>query len=115
MSIERDLGDFSAGRRQRRKLLGFAVTTTDGTSTAVISAATMNALGFSRIRDVHMYVTGDDAYLGFGRAATTTAGEDIVIVFQNKFMDETDINYTSLNVIRSSTTNVTLRGYAVIE
>jgi len=96
------------------KVIGFSVTTSDGTSTSVVSAATIAGVGAKVIRDIYLKLTGDDAYLGLGKAASTTPGEDVIPIFKDTIFHKENLRYTSLNVIRASSTNVTVKGFVVV-
>jgi len=58
----------------KARTFSFSVTTTDGTSTNVVTAAQVAAEGFATIRDIHLKCTGDKCFLGLGKAASTTHG-----------------------------------------
>ena len=108
------------GAVNKKIMIGFLVTTTDGTSTAVINAAALVAAGATNIRDIHLKCTGDKAYLGFDKdAEVLSAGaanvvKDVVPVFINGFFNKSNCGYSILNVIRAVTTNVTVEGYVVV-
>ena len=99
-------------------VIGFSTTTTDGTSTEVVTAATIATVGAKTIREISLKLTGDDAYLGFGKTATKTPGHDIAIIFDNDdygFFSLENCAYESLNVIRASSTDITVEGFVVVK
>ncbi len=99
-------------------IIGFNISTNSGASTAVVTSAQIAAAGASMIRDIHLKLTGDDAFLGLGKTASTiTSGntaQDIVPIFQGAFFSKENVKYNSLNVIRAGSTDVTIKGYVVV-
>ena len=94
--------------------IGFSVTTSDATSTAVITAAQVAAAGATTIREIYYKLTLDDAFFGLGITATKVVGLDIVPIIQDDIDRIKYCKYTSLNVIRSASTNVNVTGYVVV-
>lgn len=92
----------------------FTVTTSDATSTAVVTAATIASMGYTTIHEIHVWITGDKAFLGLGKDASTTHGSDIIPIRVNTYFDKDNLKYDSLNVIRSGSTNVTIEGWVGI-
>lgn len=99
----------------KKTVIGFDVTTTNNTSTAIVSSSTIASAGGKTITDIHIYVLGADGYLGLGKTATTTVGADIVPVFAGTPFTQENCGYESLNVIREEDGgNVRVVGYVVI-
>jgi hypothetical protein len=97
----------------KKIVIGFSVTTSDATSTDVVTAATIATAGAKTITDIHMIVKNADGYLGLGKAATTTPGEDIIPVFSGLPFDLMNCGYESLTVIRDGA-DVTVEGFVVV-
>ena len=99
-------------------IIGFNISTTDATSTPVITAAQITSAGASRIRDIHLKCTSADGWLGLGEAAVKiTSGitdTDIVPIFKDGYFNKSNVKYSLLNVIRDASTNVTVKGYVVV-
>jgi hypothetical protein len=91
---------------------GFDVSTSDATSTSIVSAANIASCGGSTIVDIHMIVEGGPGYLGLGQAATTTPGKDI-IPFREGTFDFENANCSQLNMIRDGG-DIRVTGWVVI-
>ena len=89
----------------------FTVTTSDATSTEVITATTIELMGYTTIHEVHVWITGDKAFLGLGKDASTTHGVDIIPIRENTYFDKDGLKFNSLNVIRDGSINVTIEGW----
>lgn len=98
----------------KTQAIGFAVTTTDATATDVITATNIGDVGATRIRGIYLKCTGDKCYLGLGKDATGTPGNNIIPVWKNAYINLAGTSYDNLTVIRSSTTNVTVEGFVVV-
>jgi len=96
------------------KCIGFSVTTSGSSAVDVITPAQIAAVGAKVIRDIHLKCTGGDAFLGLGKTATTTPGEDNIPIFQDESFDKENLRYTSLSVIRAGSSDVTVKGYVVV-
>jgi len=89
----------------------FSVTTSDATSTEVISETTIAMMGYTTIHEIHLRATGDKCFLGLGKDASTTHGMDIIPVWESTYFEKHGLKCSKLNVIRSGDTNVTIEGW----
>ena len=98
------------------KLLGFSFTSTGATAQDLVSEAVVTGFGGAqKINAIHLKLTGDDAYLGLGKAATKTPGEDIVPLFTGAYFNEDNVDYSYISIIRDGSTNITAKGYVVVK
>jgi len=97
-----------------KKAIGFSVSTSGASAVDLVTNATVKAAGRSIIKEVHLKVSVADGYLGLGVTATTTAGINIIPLFQDTFVDLEDVEYSSLSIIRAAATNVTVAGFVVV-
>jgi len=98
----------------KKKVIGFEVSTSDASAVSLVSKSDVAGVGASTIRELWVIVTGDKAYIGLGKTATTTPGEDNIPVPADTILHMENIAFTHITGIRSGATDVTFTGWVVV-
>ena len=98
------------------KVLGFNFTSTGASAQDLVSEATVTGFdGATYIRAIDLQVSDGHGYLGFGKTATKTPGEDIIPIWEGTYFSRDDLDYASISIIRSGATNITAKGHVVVK
>lgn len=98
----------------KRKLYGFRYVSSGATSSCIMSATQIQSLGYHGISDISVVVSNASGCMAFGKAASSTAGHDVIPLVEDKILTLENINAKDVSFIRWGGTDIVIEGYMVL-